>query len=1043
MQELKLKYQKISSEEAAQLYRGLHYYPVEKKTPYMASRWSTRSWEETQTTHKHFDAVPRLNIGFRAGDQPDGRFVIALDCDVFFRADGSIHKSPEVEQHWTSIRQMTGDRGCFHSSSCGNGGCLVDVTDHPALVEQLRSYGKTTVHIDTHLEVFIGGNVVLPPSATECKRHRKICQPRKPLTETVVVQASAELVAWLTDRLPEIGAVKRKGKKTTAKQKKVQGVSYDDKPQYLSNDQYKLIKQLLQDLLPFGVADDRVKWRNVGWALRDKSNSETMFNLFHAWSKTSEKYEDGCCEKVWNSVSRGVHISFATLIEYHQNSGAPARPYGQLYTDQPIDLMAGVENLSLEIVEFDQLFITSKDGEIEIFDASSVEKLQGRFICVKSHTGSGKTVAMSTLVQRFRDADPDAVIVSVGSRCTLDEYHSKKFGLEFYQDADLHQWDTLQSVAIQLDSLVRLTTDLPDGKRLVLMLDELNSLIGHQRNEMAHMQRNRGLVLAKLNTLINRADVVFGVDADLSEPVLKYLSDLSQKKLSLYWNRHRLTQTAKVTVHSIKSRFIERVHAAIETGDPVFVGSDHHNEFRREVVDPLMKLMTKEQRERTHLFTAKDGDHNYLRDPSKLRHAIVFSSPTIVYGIDMNWKGHVFGYYLGGSIDALNSTQQIARIRQPLSIDLYFGRNATQMPQFFSPEDYRSFYEDSRTPFLKSLEELNVARLSGRQIDAYRELTYSLGYIQHRMTCGLRFHVLDILKKKGFKIQYDELEMEATLQVATASRTEYREQRTDEVRRLLEMSAAYAENEMLLVREDADLEDLRRVIEMQQETDRRVRETTDVAQIQRLLDGEATREEQARLDALGIQMNKLRSFMNDRFRRQSVDQLMGGEFVRELLADERRADCFIRFVQFRLTSVKDLEDVMKTKREVGSFHASRSTEYKMIQLKRLMKRLKVEDPFTVDFKELMKTPPVKTSWEVPVEMKTAFQLRGKKWSDKLDGRQQVALMADCCYSLFGDVMTTSKIKLEGKQHRLKVFHGELLGRYLEYAHDGAEYEFTD
>ena len=46
----------------------------------------------------------------------------------------------------------------------------------------------------------------------------------------MVVQASAELVAWLTDRLPEVGAVKRKGKKTTAKQKKVQGVSYDDKP---------------------------------------------------------------------------------------------------------------------------------------------------------------------------------------------------------------------------------------------------------------------------------------------------------------------------------------------------------------------------------------------------------------------------------------------------------------------------------------------------------------------------------------------------------------------------------------------------------------------------------------------------------------------------------------------------------------------------------------------------------------------------------------------------------------------------------------------
>ena len=40
-------------------------------------------------------------------------------------------------------------------------------------------------------------------------------------------------------------------------------------------------------------------------------------------------------------------------------------------------------------------------------------------------------------------------------------------------------------------------------------------------------------------------------------------------------------------------------------------------------------------------------------------------------------------------------------------------------------------------------------------------------------------------------------------------------------------------------------------------------------------------------------------------------------------------------------------------------------------------------------------------------------------------------------------MTAARLKVDGQGYRVKVFHGELLGRYLEYAHDGAEYEFTD
>ena len=76
------------------------------------------------------------------------------------------------------------------------------------------------------------------------------------------------------------------------------------------------------------------------------------------------------------------------------------------------------------------------------------------------------------------------------------------------------------------------------------------------------------------------------------------------------------------------------------------------------------------------------------------------------------------------------------------------------------------------------------------------------------MTCVWSFHFLDILKKMGFKIHYDELGMEATPQMVTASRTEHLKERMNEVPRLVKLSATYAKNEMLLVREDADLADL-------------------------------------------------------------------------------------------------------------------------------------------------------------------------------------------------------------------------------------------
>ena len=123
-------------------------------------------------------------IGFFAGQQAE-KYIITLDFDVYDKDTDS--NSEYVIKEFKKICKMFNREEAFQyfeTSTCGNYGCLLDITECKQLIELIKNNkdkdGKEREKYSYKgLEAFVNGsNVVLPPTITTCKKHKKHCQSR-------------------------------------------------------------------------------------------------------------------------------------------------------------------------------------------------------------------------------------------------------------------------------------------------------------------------------------------------------------------------------------------------------------------------------------------------------------------------------------------------------------------------------------------------------------------------------------------------------------------------------------------------------------------------------------------------------------------------------------------------------------------------------------------------------------------------------------------------------------------------------------------------
>ena len=134
--------------------------------------WINKTYRELVSMHNY-----NSNLwGMKLGEQENGRFIMSLDFDIYDKdTKGDCEKTKALLQIY--LNSCSNHNGMYSSSTEGNINILVDYTNSPEIKEYVKKIETAKFQKDG-LEVLLKGNQVIPPSQTNCKKTKKLGNPR-------------------------------------------------------------------------------------------------------------------------------------------------------------------------------------------------------------------------------------------------------------------------------------------------------------------------------------------------------------------------------------------------------------------------------------------------------------------------------------------------------------------------------------------------------------------------------------------------------------------------------------------------------------------------------------------------------------------------------------------------------------------------------------------------------------------------------------------------------------------------------------------------
>lgn len=484
-------------------------------------------------------------------------------------------------------------------------------------------------------------------------------------------------------------------------------------------------------------------WRNIGWSLRSIENSKEVFSLWVKFSQKWKQYKgDYDPSKIWNDYNQnktgtnGKGLSLGYIIDQHRKSNTKSRiNYNDLIPPKHLDILEGVEDLGMKIKKFSSDYLTNTNGDIDQ-SIISLDQFKNKVVAIRSKTGTGKTTLLKSCCDEYRKEGYE--VLSIVSRQSMAYLHSDKLELKNYLDNYMPSDYSLDFVYC-LNSLMKLNLE-DDHPNFILILDEFSSFINYILNDISEFQNQRITILSKFVKVFQKAKIVICADSDMSKYTLEFLKVFSNKPIDLYINTKQYKNQKDVVVYSNENILKEQVKNSIINDEPFFCGSDSvkqvslfYEELKEELSDTYPDLVKK-----MLIYSQVDGDKEDFKITDDWKDKFVFASPTILYGLDCNYKAKVFGFYYGNSIDASGITQQLARIRQPELISIYF-KQKSRTRKYYSIDSCRNDY---------------YCYANNKIEEAYNNLRINYEYNKD-ILMDLYFHVLDILRSKGHKIVFN------------------------------------------------------------------------------------------------------------------------------------------------------------------------------------------------------------------------------------------------------------------------------------------------
>jgi hypothetical protein len=432
-----------------------------------------------------------------------------------------------------------------------------------------------------------------------------------------------------------------------------------------------------------GLFNNWNDWKNTAYMARHLNNSEECFNLFHEYSKKSEKYKDvNDCLKVFygngqyidNYDEKGILIKCSKLNE-------------KLYTKNLLKLYKPLYEKNINIKINSQYLFT--DDNKYIFDEWYKTY---KCLMIKSAYGTGKTYAFKQIIENYAPHRILFITYRQSLAFSLFEDLSNKYGFQSYlnKDTDIKKADRL---IIQLDSIKRLTTDYNFELQEniinsydLIVLDEFEGLLNH----LSYSKINQYDIYNKLEKLIINSKKILCLDGDLNDRSFSTIHNILLNDYKLVINEYR----PNVKNFNFTSD-IDLFNNSID---------DDLKNSKKIVVICMTKSMSEELNDKYKnkynviIHNSDEKNKDILLDVNKNWQTcdLLLYSPTVESGVDFNIVNYfykAYAYLSNHSTSYRAFYQMLNRVRyyEDNNILLYFDEQQMKYDLFMNPYTYDEF----------------------------------------------------------------------------------------------------------------------------------------------------------------------------------------------------------------------------------------------------------------------------------------------------------------------------------------------------------------
>jgi hypothetical protein len=474
--------------------------------------------------------------------------------------------------------------------------------------------------------------------------------------------------------------------------------------------------------------DDYNKWLLVAFTIKDlylsvdKQYKKVCYKIFDDFSKKSSNYN-----KIQN---KNIFLSLEPKIDINY-----------------LFRMAGMKYYILPFYNYQEIIFNPKIHKNivivnEKYISINITKLLNyNYIFLKSPTGTGKT----TLLKNIIDTINIKKILSITSRVNLAGEHMKALDLSFYLDLRVDDFKYCDNLVIQLESLRKCNYKL--FKNGIVILDEVNSLLSHLRSPTLNNKRKE--IYMYLIELIKNAKYVICLDADLSDWNIKFLEEIKQMNYIVYYNTIQNKLNNIATFYKCPQSVIDIMENQIKNKIYFIACFDSLKQMNK-VIEYLSKFGNKKE----WLIYSSEINYNLI-DTKEWNDKYIFFTPTIIYGVDYNYKDvDVFCFVYKNHLNPLQIYQMISRARKQRTVHIYCNEKVNYIK-------YKSIDDVIYETDLYEKNFGSLVPLFDNYIDIddkpYRTMYYNYKFMDSILKTNIKAYLEDMMQKRGYDIKYNNI----------------------------------------------------------------------------------------------------------------------------------------------------------------------------------------------------------------------------------------------------------------------------------------------